>query len=428
MQEQTPPPPGDVPAADTPPARYPQRGSCYAHRHQRLMAKVCAAQQIGAAAAWLVTTIAHQEDAKRYSGPVTFFNEQLMPILGVASRSSLVRARQKAVEAGWLHYEPGGKGRPGKYWVTTPPAAAALDDSPVDETPPQAPLAAFRTETVRQTGETAATVEHSRAALPSTLCTASGRQRDGNSAPFFPVPDPSPEESKSDGSDEPVGKQIGQRPAQEPAVRESADCRPVTRPVPRGVSQPAIRVARRTTPPALRRIRRREDLSNTAGLVALHRELTGDPACPVSGSEHQLLQLVTLAEHCLRPDKPIRSPTAVFVSRIRSGDFEGLTQAEEDRARARLRDWRAGRLPEGSQHTAGQSVSPAQTRASVMALAARFGKAAEARAMAPDPWEQADQRRELMRAAMEARFGTGCRAQQRAAHSAPAGIRLKVTA
>lgn len=370
------------PAEQTPPdaATYPRRGSCYAHRHQRLMAKVCAAQQIGPAAAWLVVVIAHQEDAKRYSGPVTFFNEQLMPILGVASRSSLVRARNRAVEAGWLHYSPGGKGRPGKYWVTTPPDAPALDDSPLDETPPQSPVAAARTvsrtESVRH-GEDEPVTEP---VLPSTICTASGRKRDGNSAPFDPVP--SPEESTGDGSNEPD--------------RQTADLPPTPEERPAAVSPPEnLRTA--AQPVALRAIRQRQQLEDTAGLVALHQALASDPACPVTGSEHHLQQLVTLAEHCLRPDKPIRRPTAVFAARVRAGDFTGLTLAEEERARKRLKD-----------HSRPQSPAELEPRNPVQVLAAKFGGSTAAEPT-PDPWEQADRRRELMRQALEAHDGAGSR-------------------
>ncbi|MCL4193867.1 MAG: hypothetical protein KJZ87_19165 [Thermoguttaceae bacterium] len=93
------------------------------------------AQDIGPEACWLLTIIAHQEDAKRYRGPVTFWNEQLMPLCGFGGRSRLVAARVKAVEAGWLHYEGGGKGRPGVYWALIPAGLDDLEDTPCDETP-----------------------------------------------------------------------------------------------------------------------------------------------------------------------------------------------------------------------------------------------------------------------------------------------------
>jgi len=112
---------------------YPKRQSHFAHKAIRLLGKTCAAQEIGPEACWLVTVIAHTEDAKRYRGPVTFYNEQLMPIAGFGGRARLVRARQKAMEAGWLHYEEGGKRRPGRYWILIPPNVADLPDGPIDE-------------------------------------------------------------------------------------------------------------------------------------------------------------------------------------------------------------------------------------------------------------------------------------------------------
>lgn len=112
---------------------YPRdREPYFAHRFCRLLAKTCAALEIGADACFLLTTISHLEDVKRYKAPVQFFNDQLAAILGV-SAASMDRIRKKCIQAGWLHYEPGGKGKVGRYWVEVPPHAACLDDSPIDE-------------------------------------------------------------------------------------------------------------------------------------------------------------------------------------------------------------------------------------------------------------------------------------------------------
>lgn len=114
-------------------AQYPRRPKYFAHRYTRLMTKTCAVNDIGATAAWLCVTIAMLEDSKRYSGPVTFWNHQLMPLIGVSKWEALNNARSKAVEAGWLHYDPGGRRQVGRYWVTIPPQFADLEDSPCDE-------------------------------------------------------------------------------------------------------------------------------------------------------------------------------------------------------------------------------------------------------------------------------------------------------
>ena len=114
---------------------YPNRQAYFAHRYCRLLTKSCAAQEIGHVAFTLCVTVAHQEDAKRYTGAVTYFNEQLMAQVGVSKWVSLARARERAVKAGWLHYESGNRGQrmPGRYWVTIPEHLVALDDSPCDE-------------------------------------------------------------------------------------------------------------------------------------------------------------------------------------------------------------------------------------------------------------------------------------------------------
>ena len=112
-------------------AEYPKRESHFAHKLVRVMLRACAAQEIGTDGALLVTIIAHTEDAKRYVSPVTFWNDQLMSVAGM-SRGQLDRARAKAVAGGWLHYEPGGKGRVGKYWATIPEALLMLTDSSVE--------------------------------------------------------------------------------------------------------------------------------------------------------------------------------------------------------------------------------------------------------------------------------------------------------
>ena len=112
---------------------YPSRPPFFAHRVVRMMQKTCAANVMGLEGCWLVTCIAHVEDAKRYTKPVSFWNEQLMPIAGFRSWGRLDRARKAAVEAGWLIYRPGKIRGSGTYWTDIPEHATSLDDSPIDE-------------------------------------------------------------------------------------------------------------------------------------------------------------------------------------------------------------------------------------------------------------------------------------------------------
>ncbi len=99
----------------------------------RLLTKSCAANDVGPVGFALLTVIATTEDAAWYRRAVTYFDGQLAPLIGVASLKSLAAARKKCVDAGWLHYEPGGKGRPARYWCLVPQNADGMDDHPTDE-------------------------------------------------------------------------------------------------------------------------------------------------------------------------------------------------------------------------------------------------------------------------------------------------------
>jgi hypothetical protein len=112
---------------------YPVRERYWSHRFCRLLTKLAVANEIGAEACWMLTVIAHQEDAKRYRGPVTYYNGQIMPLCAFNYDRQLIRARNRAIAAGWLHYEQGGKSRPGTYWCTIPPQYENVPDGPMDE-------------------------------------------------------------------------------------------------------------------------------------------------------------------------------------------------------------------------------------------------------------------------------------------------------
>ena len=115
-------------------AEYPSRPKFWAAKFMRLMQKCCAANEIGVEACWLLTIIAQVEDSKRYSGPVTFWTGQILAVTGFQSYGRLRRARTRAIEAGWLHYDQGTKTSAASYWVTVPDHYRdVFDDAPIDE-------------------------------------------------------------------------------------------------------------------------------------------------------------------------------------------------------------------------------------------------------------------------------------------------------
>lgn len=112
-------------------AGYPKREAFFSHKFVRLVMRFCGAQEIGPEGSWLLTIIAHTEDARRYTGPVTFWNEQLISVMGLNSRKQLDRIRDRCIEAGWLHYERDSKRAVGKYWVKVPPNLDGMDDADI---------------------------------------------------------------------------------------------------------------------------------------------------------------------------------------------------------------------------------------------------------------------------------------------------------
>lgn len=111
---------------------YPKRDAFFAHRFVRILAKSCAAQDIGQSACLLLCYIAHTEDAVRYRCPVKFWNEQLMSTMGFKSPKQLTTARDKAIESGWLHYERAGNREVGRYWVLIPKHFEDMPDTAIE--------------------------------------------------------------------------------------------------------------------------------------------------------------------------------------------------------------------------------------------------------------------------------------------------------
>lgn len=177
---------------------YPNAGKqFFAHEVVRLMTRTCAAQEIGADGFMLVTVIAHTEDAKRYTAPVTFWNDQLMSILAF-SYDKLNRARAKAIRAGWLSYERGGKGKVGRYWVDKPPQFTGLDDVAVDDDT----AFSIRTSTEENTNETICVCTSTERSFGEAL-EKLGTSSNHSSLSLKPTPKPkrSPKSSRGDSLD-----------------------------------------------------------------------------------------------------------------------------------------------------------------------------------------------------------------------------------
>lgn len=112
---------------------YPKREPFFSHRFTRLLAKCCVANEIGPAATLMLSFIVQTEDAAHYRRGVTYYDSQLMILLGINSSATMCRMRKKAIDSGWLHFQPGRKGKASTYWVLIPERAEGIDDTPTDE-------------------------------------------------------------------------------------------------------------------------------------------------------------------------------------------------------------------------------------------------------------------------------------------------------
>lgn len=177
---------------------YPKRPAFFANKAVRAMVKTCVAQEHGQGVFSLLCVIAHTEDARHYTSPVTFWNEQLAAVAGFANVKAMDRQRTKAVESGWLVYIPGGNRTPGKYWVCIPPKFSDLDDNPSDE-------GAFAIEEAGTSNNVQTSNLTNEVGNEPGMKWESNRDRSGvrtgnevgnepgsNRAPFYPIPNPVP--------------------------------------------------------------------------------------------------------------------------------------------------------------------------------------------------------------------------------------------
>ena len=98
---------------------YPERENWFASKYQKFLIRCGVLHELGSDGFALLSVVCQMEDTKRYSEPVTFWNDQLTDRTGW-SESKLNRVRKICVEEGWLIYQPGGKSKVGKYFVNLP--------------------------------------------------------------------------------------------------------------------------------------------------------------------------------------------------------------------------------------------------------------------------------------------------------------------
>jgi hypothetical protein len=98
----------------------------------RTMTKGAAGMSIGSDAFLLCCVIVTQQDSIQYRRPVSNWNHTLCDILGF-NQKQLFRARDRAIEAGWLQYTPGRKSVAGSYMVTIPEHARDCDGTICEE-------------------------------------------------------------------------------------------------------------------------------------------------------------------------------------------------------------------------------------------------------------------------------------------------------
>jgi hypothetical protein len=187
----------------------------------RLLLKSCAAQSIGRDACLLVTYIASTEDACRYQYAVRFWNNQLDAVLDFKSRKQLAIVRDKAIQAGWLHYQREHDRAVGEYWTMVPAYVQRFDDSPVEDS-----RSASGSQTDVSCSASGSQTENSCSAGGARSGSGSGSR---NGSPSIPSPVPDPKEENIPGivpavlagsasdSDKPKAKPKRTKPAPLPA-------------------------------------------------------------------------------------------------------------------------------------------------------------------------------------------------------------------
>lgn len=188
---------------------YPTRPPFFAMKFVRQLVKRCVANEHGAQVFTLLVTVVATEDSAKYQRPVTFYDTQLMPVLGANSRDTLYRIRNRAVTSGWLRYTAGRKGVPGTYWVTIPDGADGFTDAPVDENPEE-----LRADSV-------ADLQQKAGRKPAESATESRQKAGRISHTSLPMPFPIPEPASAGPSSTSRGRAATNENEQKPRRRPS---------------------------------------------------------------------------------------------------------------------------------------------------------------------------------------------------------------
>ena len=122
-----------------PAATYPAdaRQNCgFGIRYMRWLYESGAAAELGPDAVAILSAVLTLEDAFHYQRAPNFYNAQLMDRCGFRSEHAFIRARQIAIDAGLLVYEPGRKRTPGRYFVCGFTAQSAGKAEGNEQNPP----------------------------------------------------------------------------------------------------------------------------------------------------------------------------------------------------------------------------------------------------------------------------------------------------
>ena len=277
---------------------YPRRGERYfANRYLIHALRSGVALDLGPQAALLLTAIAMTEDRVRYMKGVKFWNDQLQAYLG-CREDRLIEVRKKLVAAGWLYYCKGGNRQPGVYWVLIP-NGEPLNEAVLGDNSDAVPIADDKFNSGN---------------AQSPLLSPEVQLRNSVGEPvvepvaILPLPKPIPNTGRGSGIEGGKGK----------------------------AKQPSGCAAKPTSPwsaVAVEMLRSNNLLMDWFGGQLV-----------IDQTEENRVWCLAAAERAIDSDVKARNPASLFVSLAKDlsrGDRSKLSDDQYDRAKLRLRTWRA---------------------------------------------------------------------------------------